>query len=163
RHQASIAGQARRAMRRRLLRRRSLRPSVRQRTGAQSPRVVYAITMADGVYDQTDAFGIAQHLPDRLPAEPMALFKAWFDEAHARKVHPNPNCMTLATIDADGRPSARIVLCKAIDTGSGSLVFYTNRTSRKGTALESHPRAALVFHWDTLDRQVRIEGPVTHA
>jgi pyridoxamine 5'-phosphate oxidase len=72
--------------------------------------------------------------------------------------------MTLATVDADGRPSARIVLLKAIDTREGGgAVFYTNRDSRKGAALKAHPRAALLFHWDALDRQVRIEGAVTEV
>jgi len=93
----------------------------------------------------------------------MATFKAWFDEAHQRKTQPNPNAMALATIDPDGRPSVRIVLCKDIDLARGSITFYTNRNSRKGAALEAHPRAAVVFHWDIFDRQVRIEGPVVHT
>jgi pyridoxamine 5'-phosphate oxidase len=71
--------------------------------------------------------------------------------------------MTLATIDLDGRPSARIVLCKEFDPGSGSLVFYTNYNSRKAQALEGHPWAALLFHWDSLDRQARVEGSVSRA
>lgn len=119
--------------------------------------------MSDPSTIQRDLFGLSQHLPEELPADPMPAFKAWFDEAHARKVQPNPNAMALATIDPDGRPSLRIVLCKGIDTERGSIDFYTNRTSRKGDALEAHPRAAVVFHWDVLDRQVRIEGPVTHT
>jgi len=119
--------------------------------------------MPDPVFDQAESFGIRQSLPDPLPVEPFALFRAWFDEAHARKVQPNPNCMTLATIDPDGRPSARIVLCKGMDLAAGWIVFYTNRTSRKGGALASHPRAAVVFHWDDLDRQVRMEGPIVHS
>jgi pyridoxamine 5'-phosphate oxidase len=109
------------------------------------------------------AFDHEEMLPDPLPAEPFALVRAWFDEAHARSVQPNPNAMTLATVDADGRPSARIVLCKALHPETGVVVFYTNYESRKGRALEANPRAALIMHWDALDRQIRIEGPVTRS
>jgi pyridoxamine 5'-phosphate oxidase len=74
---------------------------------------------------------------------------------------PNPNAMTLATVDADGAPSARIVLLRGL-TRDGAR-FFTNRESRKGRALAAHARAALLFHWDALDRQVRIEGRVMLA
>ena len=106
-----------------------------------------------------DAFE-GEMLPDPLPAEPFTLFRAWFDEAQAAKQQPNPNAMTLATVDADGKPSARIVLCKGIEQEPGCIVFYSNYESRKGRALEVNPQAALIFHWDHTDRQVRIEGPV---
>lgn len=119
--------------------------------------------MPPPVFDQAESFGPRQTLPEPLPAEPFALFRAWFDEAHALKAQPNPNCMTLATVDPDGRPSARIVLCKGIDAAAGWIVFFTNRASRKGDALAAHPRAAAVFHWDHLDRQVRLEGPIVHS
>lgn len=111
--------------------------------------------------DQSDAFAVPQLLPEELPAHPLELFARWWREAHERNVQPNPNSMCLATIDGDGNPSARIVLCKAMDLdpeGGGYLVFYSNRQSRKGVALAADPRAAATFHWDTLDRQVRIEG-----
>jgi pyridoxamine 5'-phosphate oxidase len=106
-----------------------------------------------------------EHLPDELPADPMPLCKKWFDEAREKKVQPNPNVMTLATLDPPphGRVSARMVLCKEIDVSRGSLVFYTNYTGRKGVALETHPYAAAVFHWDVMDRQIRIEGHVTRT
>ena len=107
--------------------------------------------------------GEGESLPDRLPKSPIPLFRAWFDEAARRRIQPNPNAMTLATIDPDGRPSARIVLCKTIHDDLGCLVFHTNYRGRKGRALEANPRAAVVFHWDDLDRQVRIEGPVTKS
>lgn len=107
-----------------------------------------------------DAIGDGQTLPDQLPQSPWGLIRQWFDEAHAKAVQPNPNAMTLATVDPDGRPSARIVLCKELDDHRGSVVFYTNYHGRKGAALDRTPRAAAVFHWDALDRQVRIEGPV---
>ena len=94
------------------------------------------------------------------PTDPVAQFGRWFDEA-CRLPVPNPNAMTLATIDADGTPSARIVLLRGFDRHGA--VFFTNRHSRKGTALEACPRAALLFHWDLLDRQVRIEGSVSRV
>lgn len=107
--------------------------------------------------------GEGESLPDHLPKSPVPLFHAWFDDAHRRRVQPNPNAMTLATVDPDGRPSARIVLCKSIHEDPGFLVFYTNYEGRKGRALAANPRAAVVFHWDDLDRQVRVEGPVTRS
>jgi len=69
----------------------------------------------------------------------------------------------LATTDPDGRPSARMVICRGFDAGAGWLVFYSDRPSRKGRALAVHPRAAIVFYWEPLQRQIRIEGPVTEA
>jgi pyridoxamine 5'-phosphate oxidase len=89
-----------------------------------------------------------------LAADPFTQFRVWFDQALAGRV-PEPNAMTLATVGADGRPSARMVLLKGVDTG---FVFYTNYTSRKGQELDAHPYAALVFYWHELHRQVRIEG-----
>ena len=100
-------------------------------------------------------------LPDPLPESPLPLVEAWL--AEARQVARNATAMTLATVDPDGRPSARMVICRGFDAGAGWLVFYTDRDSPKGRALVVHPRAALVFHWDGLERQVRIEGPVTLA
>ncbi|MHC4948799.1 MAG: pyridoxamine 5'-phosphate oxidase [Planctomycetota bacterium] len=96
---------------------------------------------------------------DRPPADPIDLFRQWLAEAERRTSRPNPNAMTLATIDPDGRPSARIVLLKSID--HRGAVFFTNRLSRKGQALRAHPLAALVFHWDEIGRQVRMEGRVS--
>lgn len=94
-----------------------------------------------------------------LDADPFALLRTWLDDAGASE--PNdPNAMTLATVGPDGRPSARIVLLKGLDHG---LAFYTNKQSRKGTELAADPRAALVFHWKTLRRQVRVEGVVEHT
>ena len=73
---------------------------------------------------------------------------------------PNPNAMVLATVDAQGAPSARVVLCKEILVERGGVVFYTNYESRKGRELAATGRAAIVFHWDHRHRQVRIEGTV---
>ena len=71
--------------------------------------------------------------------------------------------MTLATVESDGRPGARMVICRGFDPVAGWVVFYSDRESAKGHALAKYPYAALVFHWDSLERQVRIDGPVTIA
>ena len=91
-----------------------------------------------------------------LDDDPIAQLQAWY--AEAREAVPQPDAMTLATADPDGRPSARIVLVRKID-GRG-LVFFTNRTSRKADDLRENPRAAIVLHWWELGRQVRIEGAI---
>ncbi|MEZ4401149.1 MAG: pyridoxamine 5'-phosphate oxidase [Kofleriaceae bacterium] len=95
--------------------------------------------------------------PGTVPSDPMALFRAWFAQAEAA-ARAHVNAMTLATVDADGRPSARIVLLKELD--DRGFVFFTNYDSRKGAALAAHPAAALVFYWEALERQVRVEGTV---
>ncbi|MEO6185310.1 MAG: pyridoxamine 5'-phosphate oxidase [Steroidobacteraceae bacterium] len=97
-----------------------------------------------------------------MPAEPLGLAAAWLAEAIRRKDQPNPNAMVLAT-SAAGRPAARIVLCKEIDAASGLVRFVSNYDSRKGRELAENPRAALLFHWDHLHRQVRIEGIAVKA
>jgi pyridoxamine 5'-phosphate oxidase len=90
--------------------------------------------------------------------DPFALFDAWY--AEARQSEPNDtNAMALATVDADGQPSVRMVLLKGHDPRG--FVFYTNLNSRKARALVDTPRAALLFHWKSLRRQIRIEGPVS--
>jgi pyridoxamine 5'-phosphate oxidase len=89
--------------------------------------------------------------------EPFRLFAAWLDEA-TRSEPRDPTAMTLATVDADGLPNARMVLLKGVD--ERGFVFYTNRTSQKGRELDAHPLAALVFHWKSLNKQVRVRGAV---
>jgi pyridoxamine 5'-phosphate oxidase len=89
----------------------------------------------------------------------IAQLEAWL--AEARDAVPQADAMTLATADGDGRPSARVVLLRGID--SGGLVFYTNRASRKGRELAENPHAAAVFHWWELGRQVRVEGTVVEV
>lgn len=89
--------------------------------------------------------------------EPLEQFGKWFNEAVSAKL-PEPTAMTLATADALGRPSARIVLLKAFD--AQGFVFFTNYESRKGRELPANAHAALLFHWVELERQVRIEGQV---
>jgi len=89
--------------------------------------------------------------------DPFALFDDWLADAYVAE--PNdPEAMALATADAAGTPSVRIVLLKG--HGPDGFVFYTNQRSRKGAELAANPRAALLFHWKSLRRQVRIEGPV---
>ena len=97
-------------------------------------------------------------LPSPLPAEPFGMFKKWFDEEAAAGKTPNPNAMSLASIDADGTPSCRIVLCRGIHVEKGYVILYTNYQGRKGRALLANPRAAMAMHFDHSDRQVRIEG-----
>ncbi len=94
---------------------------------------------------------------DDAAADPIVQFQKWFEEAEASDVM-EPNAMTLATAAADGTPSARIVLLKGLD--DDCFLFYSNYTSRKGKELAENPRAALVFHWDRLERQVRVSGVV---
>ena len=90
-----------------------------------------------------------------LQGDPIALFEAWF--ADARASEPNdPDAMALATATPDGMPSVRMVLLK--EHGPQGFVFYTNAASRKGGEIRANPRAALLFHWKSLGRQVRIEG-----
>lgn len=89
--------------------------------------------------------------------DPLRLFAAWFEEA-SRSEAADPNAMVLATVDGDGLPNARVVLMKGFD--ERGVVFYTNVTSRKGQELEASRRAALVFHWKSLSRQVRMGGAV---
>jgi pyridoxamine 5'-phosphate oxidase len=95
-----------------------------------------------------------------MATDPHSLFDQWL--AAARAAEPNdPEAMTLATVGDDGRPSARMVLLKGHD--ARGFVFYTNSHSRKGDELAGNPHAALVFHWKSLRRQVRIEGKVAPA
>lgn len=89
--------------------------------------------------------------------DPIVIFQEWLAEAH--ETEPNdPTAMTLATSDADGMPSARMVLLK--DADDRGFVFYTNTESQKGVELDTGQRAALVFHWKSLRRQVRVQGTV---
>ncbi|MDP9487375.1 MAG: pyridoxamine 5'-phosphate oxidase [Actinomycetota bacterium] len=90
-----------------------------------------------------------------LRPDPLAQFRGWFEDALAAGLH-EPNAMTLATATPGGKPSARVVLLKGFD--ERGFVFYTNYEGRKGEELGRNPRAALVFYWGELERQVRIEG-----
>lgn len=92
-----------------------------------------------------------------LDPDPLRQFHAWFDEAAATGIRPE--AVALATATPDGAPSVRMVLMKGAD--ERGFTFFSNYESRKGRELAANPRAALLFHWDPLGRQVRIEGPVT--
>lgn len=108
-----------------------------------------------------------QHFDENQPisaaTDPMALFETWL--AEATRTEPNdPNAMTVATSTPDGRPSARILLLKGLDPAGAAargFVFYSNLDSRKGQELAANPHVALLFHWKSLHRQIRVEGPVT--
>jgi pyridoxamine 5'-phosphate oxidase len=92
--------------------------------------------------------------------DPMRLFATWLTEATASEPR-DPTAMTLATVDADGLPNARMVLLKGAD--ERGFVFYTNMDSQKGQELDALPKAALVFHWKSLNRQVRVRGTTEHV
>ncbi|WP_186148244.1 pyridoxamine 5'-phosphate oxidase [Burkholderia gladioli] len=92
-----------------------------------------------------------------VASDPIRQFDKWFKEALDAQL-PEPNTMTLATVDAEGRPSARIVLIKGVD--ERGFVFFTNYESRKGREIAHNPHAALLFYWIELERQVRIEGRI---
>ena len=119
---------------------------------ATAPDLVQTVPMpanslSDRLFDDSDA----------APIDPMALFEEWF--AAARESEPNdPHAMAVASVDGAGLPDVRMVLMNARD--HRGFVFFTNFDSRKGEELQAHPKAALVFHWKTLRRQVRARGPV---
>jgi len=92
-----------------------------------------------------------------MATDPLQLFEIWFAEAQAGEIN-DPEAMALATADARGRPSVRMVLLKG--HGPDGFTFYTNAQSAKGEQLAENPRASLLFHWKSLRRQVRIRGPV---
>jgi pyridoxamine 5'-phosphate oxidase len=96
-------------------------------------------------------------LEQDVDSDPIRQFEHWYGDAIKTDV-AEPNAMTLATSSVDGQPSARIVLLRAVD--HRGFAFFTNYDSRKGRELEANPKAALVFFWPALERQVRVEGPV---
>lgn len=99
-------------------------------------------------------------LPADLPSDPMPLLNEWFEDARRSGAYDDFNAMTLATAMPNGKPSARIVLCKSIEPARSAIVFYTNYTSRKGRELEENPQAAATFYWPHVKRQARLEGHV---
>ncbi len=112
-------------------------------------------TLADMRRDYTRD-GLAEAL---APDQPFALFRQWFDDAVKTEQPPvEANAMTLATVDADGRPHCRILLLKGLD--DQGFTFFTNYDSAKGQQLQANPYAAMTFFWPALERQVRIEGKV---
>jgi pyridoxamine 5'-phosphate oxidase len=97
------------------------------------------------------------------PADPLPALRQWLGETRADAAGRDPDAVALATVDASGRPGARIVLQRAADWERGWLGFYTSLEGAKAQALAARPFAALLFHWDPLGRQARLEGPVTRA
>lgn len=110
----------------------------------------------DGIADLREDYQFGGLTEEAAGSDPFRLFATWFDQAKAAGLR-EPNAMALATADANGSPSVRIVLLKGVDSG---FLFFTNRDSRKGRELKVNPRAALCFHWIELERQVRITGRV---
>ena len=104
-----------------------------------------------------DTAGRAAEPPLPDGADPFALFGEWFEEAKAAEIN-DPNGMALASVDADGLPDVRMVLLKDVD--ARGFTFYTNLQSAKGVELIDQPKAALLFHWKSLRRQVRVRGTV---
>ena len=101
-------------------------------------------------------------MQSRTRAEPFALIRRWLDEA-AAGARRNPHAMALATVGADGRPGARMVLLKSVSEEDGYVVFYTNYRSRKGRELERYPWASAVLYWEELGRQLRLEGRIARS
>lgn len=114
-------------------------------------------TVAENVARMREEYPYADLEAGDLDADPVAQFAAWFQEAIVRGA-AEPNAMTLATATPDGMPSARVVLLKGFD--ERGFTFYTNYESRKGRELAANPRAALLFYWPGLGRQIRIAGTV---
>ena len=110
---------------------------------------------ADYAAHQGQASEVDELLPEA--ADPLGLFTEWL-QAATRSEPNDPNAMTLATVDAEGLPDARMVLLKGVEPEG--FVFYTNLDSAKGRELAAQPKAALLFHWKSLRRQVRVRGPV---
>jgi pyridoxamine 5'-phosphate oxidase len=113
--------------------------------------------MKDTIADRRTSYERGELDETHAAAEPFAQFRVWLDEALAAPLK-EANAMTLATADAAGRPSARIVLLRGWD--EHGFVFFTNYDSRKGREIDANPHASLLFFWDVLEREVRIEGSV---
>ena len=116
--------------------------------------------MARNVADLRKEYTRAGLSESDVDPEPVEQFRRWFEEALAADLH-EPNAMIVATASPDGLPSARVVLLKGFD--DRGFVFYTNYEGRKGRELEENPRAALLFYWGELERQVRIEGTASRV
>jgi pyridoxamine 5'-phosphate oxidase len=139
--------------------RRGITPELPQSQVPEQKQVAVANAVADGVVlaDLRLDYGRASLTEADVLDDPIAQFGKWFDEALHAKVN-EPNAMSLATVDADGKPTSRIVLIKQFDPRG--FTWYTNYESQKGRQLRDNPYAALLFFWNELERQVRIEGKV---
>lgn len=101
-------------------------------------------------------------LREPLPDSPFPLLARWLEEARATDM-ANPDAMAVATADAEGRPSVRMVLCRGLDAAAGHIVFYTNRDSAKAHELAGRPYASAALYWEPLSRQARISGTVVES
>lgn len=110
--------------------------------------------------DKRKSYDKGELTMENLSTDPVIQFERWYQEAERAGID-EPNAMTLATADTNGRPSARMVLLKGF--GPKGFIFYTNYTSQKGQELSANPQAALLFFWKSMERQVRIEGEVIKA
>ncbi|OEZ98631.1 pyridoxamine 5'-phosphate oxidase [Duganella phyllosphaerae] len=139
--------------------RRGIAPALPASQVPEQQQVPVHNTVADGVVlaDLRLDYGRASLTENDVADDPIAQFGKWFDEAMHAKVN-EPNAMSVATVDAEGRPSSRIVLIKQFD--ARGFTWYTNYASQKGRQLGANPHAALLFFWSELERQVRIEGTV---
>ncbi len=99
-------------------------------------------------------------LADPLPDSPLALLGRWLADAVEHSGQSNPDAIALASVDSEGAPCARMLLCRGFDAEQGFLVFYTNRESAKGRELAARPQASAVFYWDALSRQARVSGQI---
>ena len=106
---------------------------------------------------------LAIRLPDDLPNDPMHWVDAWLTDAREQGVRRNPLAMAIITSGSDTRPAARMVLCKEFHADPGYLVFYTNYKSTKARQIQENSNVAVLFHWDQLGRQVRIEGQAVRS
>ncbi len=110
------------------------------------------------LHDQRKTYDKSELLESKIQTDPFDQFKIWYADAKSSSIH-EANAMVLATATADGHPSARIVLLKEVN--DQGFIFYTNYLSRKGKEIDENPHALLLFFWDILERQVRIEGTLT--
>ncbi len=94
---------------------------------------------------------------------PVLILKEWMDEVVQSKIQPNPNSMSISTIDAKGRPNSRMVLCKEVNEKLGYLVFYTNYESNKAKEIGVNNECSGLFHWDTFGYQVRVRGTIVQS
>lgn len=106
---------------------------------------------------------LAPRLPDQLPDNPMHWAAAWLQHAEDEAVRRNANAMAIVTCGANRMPAARMVLCKSFLADPGYLVFYTNYKSDKARQIDENPNVAVLFHWDQIGRQVRIEGQAVRS
>ncbi len=106
---------------------------------------------------------LADRLPETLPSDPMHWAAGWLAAATSGKVQRNPNSMTLVTVGPEGRPSARIVLCKSFEADPGYIVLYTNYQSQKCREIERSSNVSVLFHWDSMGRQIRIGGTAVRS